>query len=99
MATGSPLRGARLSFTSVLYNDSGVWLAQDPATGAFSGFHFALPLPFTPGEAGARERMLDRREMGRALGRGPPCSVCGHVCHMSYVHVSLGVHWVGCPPW
>ena len=36
-------------------------------------------------EQGCAERLLDRKDMGVALGRGPPCMTCGHVCHMSFV--------------
>jgi len=34
---------------------------------------------------GCTERMQSEEDMDAALGRGPPCSVCGHVCHISYV--------------
>ena len=36
---------------------------------------------------GCAERMLDRKDMAAALGRGPPCMACGHVCHMSFVMI------------
>lgn len=40
---------------------------------------------------GIQECMLSEEEMDFALGRGPPCSACGHVCHLSYVRM-------GCAP-
>ena len=41
-----------------------------------------------PDDADLETRLMETFDRAYALGRGPPCQVCGHVCHFSFVQAS-----------
>jgi len=49
-------------------------------------------------DSGVKEVPMTNQERSADLGRSPPCSVCGHVCHFSYIQRGQGPTRTNSPP-